>query len=109
MSWQQRLGERLGVTPLVVPGGPARVQRVGIVSGGAAKSVREAARLGCDTFITGETSHENYHSAAEYGLNMIYGGHYATETVGLKALAAHIEEQPRAARPVHRPANRALI
>ena len=35
-------------------------------------------------------SHSYYHEARELGLNVVYGGHYATETVGLKALAEHL-------------------
>ena len=85
-----RLTASLGVTPLVLPGGPEQVQRIGIISGGAARDVAAAAAAGCDTYITGETSHSSYHDAAEYGVNAIYAGHYATETVGLKALAAHL-------------------
>ena len=85
-----RLAASLGVTPLVLPGGPEQVQRIGIISGGAARDIATAAAAGCDTYITGETSHSSYHDAAEYGVNVIYAGHYATETVGLKALAAHL-------------------
>jgi dinuclear metal center YbgI/SA1388 family protein len=88
-----RLEADLGVTPLVLPGGPEQVQRIGIISGGAARDVVAAAVAGCDTYITGEASHSSYHDAAEYGVNVIYAGHYATETVGLKALAAHLDVQ----------------
>ena len=88
-----RLEASLGVTPLVLPGGPEQVQRIGIISGGAARDIAAAAAAGCDTYITGETSHSSYHDAAEYGVNVIYAGHYATETVGLKALAAHLDVQ----------------
>jgi dinuclear metal center YbgI/SA1388 family protein len=88
-----RLGAGLGVTPLVLPGGPEQVQRVGIISGGAARDIATAAAAGCDTYITGEASHSSYHDAAEYGVNVIYAGHYATETVGLRALAAHLDVQ----------------
>jgi dinuclear metal center YbgI/SA1388 family protein len=88
-----RLAAGLGVAPLVLPGGPEQVARVGIISGGAAGDIAAAAAAGCDTYITGETSHSAYHNAAEYGINVIYAGHYATETVGLKALAAHLAAQ----------------
>jgi dinuclear metal center YbgI/SA1388 family protein len=73
--------------------GPARIRRVGIVSGGAAEFAVEAKTLGCDAFITGETSHAAYHPARESGINVIYAGHYASETVGVKALARHLERQ----------------
>jgi len=43
--------------------------------------------------VTGEPSHSHFHYAAEYGLNVIFGGHYATETLGLKALARHLSEK----------------
>jgi len=88
-----RLAASLGVTPLVLPAGPEHVQRVGIISGGAARDIANAAAAGCDTYITGETSHSSYHDAAEYAINVIYAGHYATETVGLKALATHLDVQ----------------
>jgi dinuclear metal center YbgI/SA1388 family protein len=88
-----RLAASLGVTPLVLPGGPEQVRTIGIISGGAARDIVTAAAAGCDTYITGETSHSSYHDAAEYGVNVIYAGHYATETVGLKALAAHLGAQ----------------
>jgi len=81
----------LGQPPLVLPAGPDLVQRVGIISGAAAEDIAAAARAGCDTFITGETMHAHYHDAVEYGINVIYAGHYASETVGIKALAAHLE------------------
>jgi len=45
---------------------------------------------GFDTFITGETSHSHFHLTTEYGLNVVFGGHYATETPGVKALARHL-------------------
>ena len=88
-----RLTAALGRPPLATLAGPAQVHRVGIISGGAAEDIQAAAAAGCDTYITGETSHSYYHAAAEYGLNVIYGGHYATETVGVVALAAHLAER----------------
>jgi dinuclear metal center YbgI/SA1388 family protein len=88
-----RMAQVLNRLPLLLPGGPETVRRVGIIAGRAAEDVRAAAAAGCDTYITGETSHTHYHDAVEYGLNVFYGGHYATETVGLKALAAHLTER----------------
>lgn len=66
------------------------VQRVGIVSGGAGFLVGEAAKADVDLFLTGETSHGIYHEAKELGVNVLYGGHYATETAGLRSLAEHL-------------------
>ena len=46
--------------------------------------------MGADTFLTGETSHAQYYDALDHGMNLIFAGHYATETVGLKALGRHL-------------------
>jgi dinuclear metal center YbgI/SA1388 family protein len=73
--------------------GPDVARRVALVSGGAMTMVDQVAEAGYDTFVTGETTHTFYHDIREYGLNVICAGHYATETVGLKALARHLEEQ----------------
>lgn len=74
----------------VWPFGPVEVRQVGIVSGGAGFLVDEAAKAGVDVYLTGEMSHSAYHQARELSLNVVYAGHYATETVGLKALADHL-------------------
>jgi dinuclear metal center YbgI/SA1388 family protein len=74
----------------VWPFGVPVVRRVGISSGGASFLLQQAGAEGVDVFLTGEMSHSAFHEAKELGLNVIYGGHYATETAGLKALAAHL-------------------
>jgi putative NIF3 family GTP cyclohydrolase 1 type 2 len=61
-----------------------------IVSGFGADRVAEAEKLGADTLLTGETSHANYYAAADFGMNVIFAGHYATETVGVRALGDHL-------------------
>jgi putative NIF3 family GTP cyclohydrolase 1 type 2 len=66
---------------------------VGILSGFGANRIEEAVALGCDAFVTGETSHAQYYDALEEGINIIYGGHYATETVGVQALGRHLQEK----------------
>ena len=53
----------------------------------------QARDAGADTFITGEGPHHTYFDAEEWGLNVIFAGHYATETVGIKALAAHLSDK----------------
>ncbi|RPI53849.1 MAG: Nif3-like dinuclear metal center hexameric protein [Chloroflexi bacterium] len=70
--------------------GKSTVETVGIISGGAARFVDQAAAAGVDAYLTGETSHGAFHDAQELGMNVIFGGHYATETAGLKALAEHL-------------------
>lgn len=82
-------GERI----TVCPAGPAKVKKIGIVTGGAGSEVAEIARSGVDTFITGEGPHWSYTAAEELGLNVIYAGHYATETFGVRALAEHVAKK----------------
>ncbi len=89
----QRLGAALDVTPRLLPFGPAQVRRVGIVTGGGGRLIAEAHAAGLDTYITGEGPHASFFDAEELGVNVLFAGHYATETVGVKALAAHVSER----------------
>lgn len=75
------------------PFGRPDVRRVGIVSGGAGFLLDQVAEAGVDVYFTGEVSHSVYHRAQELGLNVVFGGHYATETAGLKGLAEHLAEK----------------
>ena len=86
-----RIKRKLSVDPHLIAGGPAEVRRIGIITGGAGDMIRQAVEAGCDTYITGEGAHYTHFDAEELGINVIYAGHYATETVGVKALAAHLE------------------
>ncbi|MFO1497811.1 MAG: Nif3-like dinuclear metal center hexameric protein [Verrucomicrobiota bacterium] len=88
-----RVHRALGTSPIVIPGGPAVCRRIGVVTGGAGDDLEQAAQEGVDTFVTGEGRHWTYARAEELGLNVIYGGHYATETFGVKALAASLSRQ----------------
>jgi len=88
-----RLKRALGGLPTLVPGGPILCRRIGVVTGGAGSELKKAARDGVDTFITGEGPHWTFALAEELGVNVFYGGHYATETFGVKALAAHLSRQ----------------
>jgi dinuclear metal center YbgI/SA1388 family protein len=88
-----RLQRATGTKPLIIPGGPEACRRIGVVTGGAGSELRKAAAEGVDTFVTGEGPHWTYAQAEELGLNVLYGGHYATETFGVKALAAHLSRR----------------
>ncbi|MCA9999959.1 MAG: Nif3-like dinuclear metal center hexameric protein [Anaerolineales bacterium] len=88
-----RFEQNVGPTKLVQAHGPRLIHKVGILSGFGAKEIDEAAALGCDLYITGETSHAQYYDAQAAGINLIYGGHYTTETVGVQALGKHLQEQ----------------
>ncbi len=88
-----RMQAATGAAPRVIPGGPPVCRRIGVVTGGAGSELRKAADDGLDTFITGEGPHWTYALAEDLGLNVLYGGHYATETFGVKALAAHLSRK----------------
>lgn len=77
----------------LVPGGPERVERVGVVTGGGASFIGAAAELELDALVTGEGSHHTFFDAMELGVHVLFGGHYATETFGVKALARHAAER----------------
>lgn len=79
----------LGTLPL----GAQENSTVGIVSGGAPESAREAAANGIDLFITGDASHVIYHDCMEAGINVIFGGHYNTETWGVRAVGDHLNRE----------------
>ncbi|MGQ9586200.1 MAG: Nif3-like dinuclear metal center hexameric protein [Anaerolineae bacterium] len=86
------LTERLGA-PRVLPFGPQVVQRVAICSGKAPQMVVQASEERYDTYLSGEADHTFFHEAKERGINVVYGGHYLTETLGPKALMAHLAER----------------
>ncbi|HET9464511.1 MAG TPA: Nif3-like dinuclear metal center hexameric protein [Gemmatimonadales bacterium] len=77
----------------LIAGGPEKPARIGIITGGAGSMIAAARDAGLDTFITGEGPHHTYFDAMEWGLNVIYAGHYATESLGVQAMASHLAEQ----------------
>jgi len=87
------LAAALGATPRLLPFGSAQVRRVGIVTGAGGSLIPQAAAAGLDTFVTGEGPHWTFFDAEELGVNVFYAGHYATETVGVKALAEHVSRK----------------
>ncbi|MBX3174164.1 MAG: Nif3-like dinuclear metal center hexameric protein [Gemmatimonadaceae bacterium] len=72
-----------------------RTRRWAICSGSGAQveTLREAYETGVDTLIVGEGPHWSAVDAPERGLVIIYAGHYATETLGVRAVAALLEER----------------
>jgi len=77
----------------LIPGGPERPVRIGIITGAAGNMIGEARAAGLDTYITGEGPHHTYFDAMEWGINVVYAGHYATETLGVQAMASHLAER----------------
>jgi dinuclear metal center YbgI/SA1388 family protein len=70
-----------------------RTRRWAICTGAGASSdsLREAAAAGVDTLIVGEGPHHTGVEAPELGIAVLYAGHYATETFGVRALGAELE------------------
>jgi dinuclear metal center YbgI/SA1388 family protein len=85
--------EKLGHMPLVFSYGPELVERVAVLTGGAARYVGQAAAEGYDCFVTGEADEPTKHAAKEAGIHFVAGGHYATETLGVRALSRKLAEE----------------
>ena len=69
-------------------------RRWGLCTGAGidADSLKEAVALGVDTLIVGEGPHWSAVEAPELGITVLYAGHYATETLGVRALAARVAQ-----------------
>jgi len=83
----------LGCRPLVWDFGPEKVRRLGYVSGDGLSMLQQAIANGMDGFVTGEPGHSHYWEAKEAGINVIFAGHYATETLGIKAVGEVLQEK----------------
>jgi dinuclear metal center YbgI/SA1388 family protein len=90
-----RLERAVGGPVKQIAVGPKIAGRVGMITGGAGSEIERAAAEGIETFITGEAPHWAAVAAEELGINLLLGGHYATETFGVKALAARLSERFR--------------
>jgi dinuclear metal center YbgI/SA1388 family protein len=88
-----RLEQATGQEPQVFEGGPERIERVAVITGGAARLFPQIAALGYDAFVTGEPAEPTLHAAQELGTHFLAGGHYSTETFGIKALAERLAER----------------
>lgn len=88
-----RLEVAVGGVVHVCPGGKEKIATVGVVTGGAGSEVTKAAAEKVDAFVTGEGPHWSYSLAEELEINVLYGGHYATETFGVRSLAAMLSER----------------
>lgn len=88
-----RVREQLGSDPVVFAHGPERIERAAVITGGAARYLADAAREGYDLFLTGEPSEPSLHTARELGIHFVAAGHYATERIGIQALAERLAER----------------
>ncbi len=91
-SFLDRMKEVLGGSVHLCPAGPEKISKIALITGGAGSEVAKIAGLGVDTFVTGEGPHWSYPLAEEFGINLFYGGHYATETFGVKAIAQELSK-----------------
>ena len=82
----ERASRLFGADPLVFDSGPGEIRRVGIVSGGGSSTLAEAIALGLDAFVTGEPTEHVMADAREGGIHFLAGGHYASETFGVRKL-----------------------
>lgn len=77
----------------ILPFGKKEIKKVAVISGGAGDDFDQAVQIGADAYVTGEVGHEEFHAIEESGINVIAGGHYQTETVGVKLVQAKLEKE----------------
>lgn len=96
MERLRAISSRYATTLVTTPFADARrTRRWAIVTGSGASSatLAEARGAGVDTLIVGEGPHHTAVEAIDTGLCVAYAGHYATETFGVRALAATVSER----------------
>lgn len=91
-AFASRLGGRARASHLAAG---QRTRRWAVVTGAGADSasLRLAAERGIDTLVVGEGPHHTTVDAPEAGCTVVYAGHYATETLGVQALAGEIHSR----------------
>jgi len=92
-SLVKEINTKLKTSSIVLNFGKQKIKTLGIVSGGGAYAIEEAAKKKLDCFLTGEIKHSNHHVTKELKINVIAAGHYATETLGVKALAGLLKQK----------------
>lgn len=70
--------------------GGEKPAEIAVITGGGYSVGGQLTAAGVDTFITGELKQHWFNRAQEERLNVYACGHYATETFGVKALAAEL-------------------
>jgi dinuclear metal center YbgI/SA1388 family protein len=73
--------------------GSKEIRSVGIVTGSGASAIEAAKQANLDLLISGEGKQEAYHTAYDLGMNVLFLGHYATETLGVRALGTLLEQE----------------
>lgn len=88
-----RCRDAFGRNPLVFGGRERPIESVAVVSGGGAGLLPAAIAAGIDALVTGEPSEPAMADAREAGVAFVAGGHYATETFGVRALGELVAER----------------
>jgi len=88
-----KLQKELGVKPNGYQFGTDRIKTIAVISGGGASMIEQVTGKEIDLFLTGESDHVSYHLAKELQVNLVFSGHYATETLGIRSLGRVIEEK----------------
>jgi len=89
----KKLEKQLNTTCTVLPFGPSAIRTIGAISGGGGYgALEDALKHNLDCYITGD-SVEIYHNARDAGIHVVFAGHHATETLGVKALAGVVKKQ----------------
>jgi dinuclear metal center YbgI/SA1388 family protein len=89
----ERVRRGIAPEPLVFAEGRDPVERVAILSGGGSRYLADAAAAGYDLYLTGEPAEPSLHTARELGITFVAAGHYATERLGIQALAARLADR----------------
>ncbi|MEQ9618347.1 MAG: Nif3-like dinuclear metal center hexameric protein [Deltaproteobacteria bacterium] len=90
---EKKLNADLNTNCTVLPFGREKIKTIAVCSGGGSYSgFYEAMDAGVDLYLTGDAV-EVYYTAADAGMNVIFAGHHATETIGLKALAEVVRKR----------------
>jgi dinuclear metal center YbgI/SA1388 family protein len=79
-----------GPPSFVFPHGPAELKRIGLATGAASDLLEDAARAGCEAFITGELAERSGELARELKITLVGAGHHATEVFGASRLAVDL-------------------
>ena len=105
----RKVSDAVGRDVVVCPGGSEDINSVAVITGGAGSQISKIATLGVDAFVTGEGPHWSYIEGEERGINILYAGHYATETFGVRAMGDLVADHFGSREQVRRPAWRAVI
>ncbi|MFW6064014.1 MAG: Nif3-like dinuclear metal center hexameric protein [Candidatus Natronoplasma sp.] len=71
--------------------GKKKVKKVGILTGKGGQALKASKENGADLFITGERTYMTYNEAIDMDMPLIFAGHYATETLGVKKMMEIVE------------------